>query len=79
VLLSAALIVRDEAEQLAGCLASIESLVDEMVVVDTGSVDDTREVARRFGARLDEFAWNENFSEARNHGLDLVRGDGFSI
>jgi glycosyltransferase involved in cell wall biosynthesis len=75
VLLSAALIVRDEAEQLSGCLASIESLVDEMVVVDTGSVDDTREVARRFGARLDEFPWNDNFSEARNHGLDLVRGE----
>jgi glycosyltransferase involved in cell wall biosynthesis len=75
VLLSASLIVRDEAEQLRSCLASIESLVDEIVVVDTGSVDDTREVARRFGARLEEFRWNENFSDARNHGLDLVRGE----
>ena len=75
MLLSAALIVRDEAEYLGGCLASIESLVDEIVVVDTGSTDNTREIARSYGARLYEFPWNGNFSDARNHGLDLVRGD----
>lgn len=75
MLLTAALIVRDEAEHLSECLASIESLVDEIVVVDTGSADNTREIARSYGARLCEFAWNDNFSDARNHGLDLVRSD----
>jgi tetratricopeptide (TPR) repeat protein len=75
VLLSAALIVRDEAEQLSGCLASIKDLVDEMVLVDTGSVDDTREVAQHFGARVFEFPWNSDFAEARNRGLEFVRGE----
>ncbi len=75
MLLSAALIVRDEAEQLSGCLASLEALVDEILVVDTGSVDDTREVAHRFGARLFEFPWNADFAEARNRGLEFVRGE----
>jgi tetratricopeptide (TPR) repeat protein len=75
VLLSAALIVRDEEQHLGGCLESIQSLADEIVVVDTGSVDHTVEVARRFGARLGHFQWNENFSDARNRALDLVRGE----
>jgi tetratricopeptide (TPR) repeat protein len=75
VLLSAALIVRDEEQQLGACLESIQSLADEIVVVDTGSVDHTVDVARRFGARLGHFQWNENFSDARNRALDLVRGE----
>ncbi|MGA2117477.1 MAG: glycosyltransferase [Bryobacteraceae bacterium] len=75
MLLSAALIVRDEEEQLRGCLGSVEKLVDEVVVVDTGSLDGSRDVARHFGARVEEFAWCEDFSAARNRGLDLVRGD----
>jgi len=75
VLLSAALIVRDEEQQLGGCLESIQSLADEIVVVDTGSVDHTVDVARRFGARLEHFQWNDNFSDARNRVLDLVCGE----
>lgn len=74
VLLSAALIVRDEERFLEGCLRSIAGLVDETVVVDTGSADRSREIARDLGARLAEFPWTGDFAAARNHALDLARG-----
>lgn len=74
VLLSAALIVRDEERFLEGCLRSIAGLVDETVVVDTGSTDRSREIARDLGARLDDFPWTGDFAAARNHALDLARG-----
>ena len=73
-LLSAALIVRDEEAHLGACLRSLDGVVDEIVVVDTGSVDGTRDVARRHGARLIERAWSHDFAAARNHALDHARG-----
>ncbi|MHB1987107.1 MAG: glycosyltransferase [Acidimicrobiales bacterium] len=74
-MLSAALIVRDESEFLAGCLQSVAGIVDEVVVVDTGSVDETPDIARRFGARLAYHQWRDDFSEARNVSLELARGE----
>jgi tetratricopeptide (TPR) repeat protein len=72
-LLSACLIVRNEEKFLDRCLASLAGLVDEIVVVDTGSTDRTREIAAAHGARLDEFPWRGDFAAARNHALDLAR------
>jgi tetratricopeptide (TPR) repeat protein len=66
--------VRDESEFLAGCLESLRHVVDEVVVVDTGSVDDTADIARRFGARVAHHRWRDDFSEARNVSLDMARG-----
>jgi tetratricopeptide (TPR) repeat protein len=63
---SAALIVRDEAAFIEGCLESICGVVDEIIVVDTGSVDDTIERARRFPIQLYNFEWRHDFSAARN-------------
>jgi tetratricopeptide (TPR) repeat protein len=74
-LLTAALIVRDESAFLPGCLESLSGIVDELVVVDTGSVDDTPDIARRYGARLAHHRWADDFSQARNVSLDLARGD----
>jgi len=75
LLLSAALIVRDESRVLGDCLASVRDVVDEIVVVDTGSVDDSVEIARRNGARVLHHEWRDDFAEARNVGLDAARGD----
>jgi glycosyltransferase involved in cell wall biosynthesis len=75
VLLSATLIVRNEAKYLGDCLESLRPFTDERVVVDTGSTDNTREIAAGHGARVHEFAWTEDFSEARNHALSLARGE----
>lgn len=68
------MIVRDGGEGLRRCLASVEGVADELVVVDTGSRDDSVAVARSFGATVVERAWSDDFAEARNHGLALARG-----
>jgi tetratricopeptide (TPR) repeat protein len=73
-LISAALIVRNEAEHLQRCLESLVGLVDEIVVVDTGSTDPSPSVAARFGAVVLRRPWDNDFSASRNHGLDHVTG-----
>ena len=73
--LSACLIVRNESLVLDRCLASLSGVVDEIVVVDTGSTDATPEIAARFGARIRHHAWQGDFSAARNVGLDVASGD----
>lgn len=69
------IIARDEARCLARCLRSAAPWVDEMLVVDTGSTDDTRAIAAACGARVAEFAWVDDFSAARNHALSLTDAD----
>lgn len=73
-LVSAALIVRDEAAVLAECLESIRPVVDEIVVLDTGSVDDSPMIAERAGARVSHRPWADDFAAARNAALELCRG-----
>ncbi len=69
------MIVRDEAASLASCLASVRGLVDEMVVVDTGSRDDTVAIARAAGAVVRQLPWPGDFAAARNAALDWVTGE----
>ena len=75
VRVSACLIVRDEERFTAGCLGSIRDQVDEMIVVDTGSRDNTIEIARSFGATVIERQWRNDFAWARNEGLAQANGD----
>jgi glycosyltransferase involved in cell wall biosynthesis len=75
MLISAAMIVRDEGEHLDACLRSLEGLVDEIVIVDTGSLDDTVEIARSHGAVVDFEPWQGDFATPRNRSLDLARGE----
>ncbi len=69
------MIVRDEEENLPHCLESVGGLFDQIVVVDTGSVDRTRELARQFGAQVFEFTWIDDFAAARNAALEHATGD----
>jgi len=74
MLLTASLIVRNEEAFLGGCLASLRGIVDEIVIVDTGSTDRSKEIAKAAGARTYDFKWTGDFSEARNRALDLSTG-----
>jgi tetratricopeptide (TPR) repeat protein len=72
---SLCMIVKNEEANLAACLGPIAGVVNEIVVVDTGSTDRTKEVAAAYGARLVDFAWCDDFSAARNESLRHARGD----
>jgi len=69
------MIVRDEEATLPNCLQSVRHLVEDCVIVDTGSTDNTIAVARRFNARVFEHAWADNFAEARNAAFAQATGD----
>jgi glycosyltransferase involved in cell wall biosynthesis len=75
VLLSAALIVKNEGAHLDRCLMSVSGLVDEAVVVDTGSNDDTVAIAERHNAVVAHEPWRDDFATPRNRSLDLASGD----
>ena len=72
---SLTMIVRNEEQNLPRCLESVRGLFDEIVVVDTGSTDRTKEIAAGFGARVFDFAWIDDFAAARNVALDHATGD----
>jgi glycosyltransferase involved in cell wall biosynthesis len=72
--LSLIMIVRDEEALLPDCLASVRGVVDEMIVVDTGSRDGTRRVAEQAGARVVDFPWCDDFAAARNESLRRAGG-----
>jgi glycosyltransferase involved in cell wall biosynthesis len=73
--LSLAMIVKNEARCLARCLESVKGIVDEMVIADTGSTDETIEIARKFCATVVNFEWIGDFAAARNFAVDRTAGD----
>ena len=73
--ISLCMIVRDEAENLPRALDSVKDAVDEIVVVDTGSKDESPRVAQEHGARVIHHEWKDDFSEARNRSLAEARGE----
>lgn len=73
--LSLAMIAKNEARCLARCLRSIRSAVDEIIVTDTGSTDDTVKIAVDFGAKVSHFNWGNDFAAARNFALEQASGD----
>jgi tetratricopeptide (TPR) repeat protein len=72
---SLCMIVKNEEQHLARCLYSVKPIVDEMIVVDTGSTDRTREIASIFGARVIDYQWDDDFAAARNTSLSDASGD----
>lgn len=72
---SLCMIVKDEEANLPRCLQSLKPIVDELVIVDTGSTDRTGQLAEIFGARLFERPWDGDFAAARNAALEQASGD----
>ena len=74
ILLSACLIVKNEEQRLPQCLESLRSLADEIIVVDTGSIDRTLAIAEEYQARIFHFDWCDDFSQARNYAIAQAKG-----
>ncbi len=73
--ISLCMIMRDEEEHLARCLTSVQGVVDEIIIVDTGSVDRSIEIAEGFGATILHEEWHGDFATPRNTGIDAATGD----
>lgn len=73
--LSLCMIVKNEEKYLPQCLESVRDLVDEMIIVDTGSTDSTVQIAEKYGAQIYHHPWQGSFSEARNYGLQFATCD----
>ncbi len=77
--ISLCMIVKNEENNLPRCLQSVKDIVDEMIIVDTGSTDSTVNIAESFGAKVFHYTWNGSFSDARNHSLRQAGGDWLMI
>ena len=73
--LSLSMIVKNEEKFLKDCLESVVGVVDEIIVVDTGSTDATVKIAREYDAQIHNFKWINDFSAARNFSLSKCTGD----
>ncbi|MGB3297114.1 MAG: tetratricopeptide repeat protein [Phormidesmis sp.] len=73
--ISLCMIVKDEAANLPRCLASVKNLVDEIVVIDTGSGDATPTIAEQAGAKVNFLIWGDDFAHARNVSIDQATKD----
>ena len=71
--ISFCMIVRNGARTMPACLQSVSPVADELIVVDTGSTDDSRAVARSYGAKVLEVPWPHDFAAARNEYLKAAR------
>ncbi len=75
ITISACLIVKNEAKVLERCLKSIQPIVDEIILVDTGSTDETKEIASRYTNQIYDFEWVDDFSKARNYSFSKATMD----
>lgn len=74
-MISLCMIVKNEEETIEKSLESVKGLVDEIIIVDTGSVDRSKIIARKYTDKVFDFKWNNNFAEARNYALSKVSNE----
>lgn len=75
ITISLCMIVKNEEAVLARCLDSIVDLMDEIIIVDTGSTDRTKEIARKYTSKIYDFEWNGSFADARNYSFSKATAD----
>ena len=73
--ISLCMITKNEERYLEQCLNSVKEIVDEIIIVDTGSTDKTKEIAKKFKAKIIDFKWIDDFSAARNESLKHAAKD----
>ena len=73
--ISLCLIVKNEEAVLEKCLDSVKDIVDEIIIVDTGSTDNTKVIAERYYAKIYDFKWCNDFSKARNYSFSFATKD----
>jgi glycosyltransferase involved in cell wall biosynthesis len=71
---SLCMIIKDEEKYLARCLASAKPIVDEIILVDTGSADRSKDIAITFGAQVYDYEWKDDFAAARNFSISKASG-----
>lgn len=73
--ISLCMIVKNEEDVLARCLDGAKVFADEIIIVDTGSQDGTKEIAGKYTDKIYDFQWADDFSAARNYGLEKAKMD----
>ena len=75
ITISLCMIVKNEEAVLARCLESVKDVVDEIIIVDTGSTDKTKQIAYRYTQNVYDFEWIDDFSAARNYSFSKATKD----
>ena len=75
ITISLCMIVKNESRILARCLSSIADLMDEIIIIDTGSTDNTKEIAREYTDKVFDFTWTGSFADARNYSFSKATQD----
>lgn len=73
--LSLCMIIKNEEKYIQKCIDSVFDIVDEIIIVDTGSTDSTLEIIKNYNVKLYKYTWNNNFSDARNYAIDQSSSD----
>jgi len=73
--ISLCMIIYNEEKYIRRCLGSVREFADEIIIVDTGSTDQSKSICEECGAWVFDYNWTDNFSEARNYGISKASGD----